>query len=33
VPIVISGEEITEEAAEIFRFYGIEKISVVKSEI
>ena len=25
--------EITEEAAEIFRFYGIEKISVVKSEI
>lgn len=30
VPIVISGEEITEEAAEIFRFYGIEKIAVVK---
>ena len=30
VPIVISGEEITEEAAEIFRFYGIEKIAVRK---
>lgn len=30
VPIVISGEEITEEAVEIFRFYGIEKIAVVK---
>ena len=30
VPIVISGEEITEEAIEIFRYYGIEKIAVVK---
>ncbi|MBQ7309181.1 MAG: aminotransferase class I/II-fold pyridoxal phosphate-dependent enzyme [Clostridia bacterium] len=30
VPIVISGEEITAEAVEIFRFYGIEKIAVVK---
>ncbi|MBQ8496928.1 MAG: amino acid decarboxylase [Clostridia bacterium] len=30
VPIVISGEEITENAVEIFRFYGIEKISVIK---
>ncbi len=30
IPIVISGEEITPEAVEIFRYYGIEKIAVVK---
>ena len=31
VPIVISGEEITENAIEIFRFYGIEQIAVIKN--
>lgn len=31
IPIVISGEEITKEAIEIFRFYGVENIAVVKS--
>ena len=30
IPIVISGEEITKEAIEIFRFYGVENIAVVK---
>ena len=30
IPIVISGEEITKEAIEIFRFYGVEKIAVRK---
>ncbi len=30
VPIAVSGEEITEEVAELFKYYGIEKILVVK---
>ena len=30
IPIVISGEEITADAVEIFRYYGIDKIAVVK---
>ncbi len=30
VPIVISGEEITAEAVEIFKWYGIDNISVVE---
>ena len=30
VPIVISGEEITSEAIQIFKLYGIEKVAVVK---
>lgn len=31
IPIGISGEEITPEMAEVFRFYGIEKVAVVES--
>ena len=30
VPIVISGEEITSEAIQIFKLYGIEKVAVIK---
>ncbi len=30
VPILVSGEEVSEEAVEIFKFYGIEKINVIK---
>ena len=30
VPIAVSGEEITKEIAELFKYYGIEKILVVK---
>ena len=33
VPIVISGEEITQNAVELFRLYGIEKVAVVKNFI
>ena len=29
VPIVISGEKITEEDIELFKYYGIEKLSVI----
>ncbi len=31
VPIAVSGERITSEQAELFKYYGIEKISVVKN--
>lgn len=31
VPIVISGEEITQTAVDLFRLYGIEKVAVVKN--
>ncbi|MBQ7953172.1 MAG: aminotransferase class I/II-fold pyridoxal phosphate-dependent enzyme [Clostridia bacterium] len=30
VPIAVSGEEITEETAQLFKYYGIDKILVVK---
>ena len=30
VPIAVSGEEITEEVAKLFKYYGIDKILVVK---
>ena len=30
VPIVISGEEITPEAINLFKLYGIEKVAVIK---
>lgn len=30
VPIAVSGEEITKEVADLFKYYGIKKISVVK---
>ncbi len=33
VPIVISGEEITQNAVDLFRLYGIEKVAVVKNHI
>lgn len=32
VPIAVSGEEITKEIIELFIYYGIEKISVIKKE-
>ena len=31
VPIVISGEEITQTAVDLFRLYGVEKVAVVKN--
>ncbi len=30
VPILVSGEAVTEEAIEVFKYYGIEKINLVK---
>ena len=30
VPIVVSGEEITEADVRIFKYYGIDKVSVIK---
>jgi len=30
VPIVVSGERISAEAVECFRYYGIESCSVIK---
>ena len=33
VPIVISGEEITQTAIDLFRLYGVEKVAVVKNSL
>ena len=33
VPIVISGEEITPNAVELFRFYGVESVAVIKNTV
>ena len=30
IPIVISGEEITPADVELFRFYGIDRVAVIK---
>jgi arginine/lysine/ornithine decarboxylase len=30
IPIAVSGEEITENALRLFRFYGIKTVAVVK---